>query len=199
LVIETVRSGQADLDRRQVVELDRIVAELPEREREIFARLYNVVPSVGHVDPPEHMRRWISKYFGDIDAVTEQKVIKVTNRWTFDCSLFNELRARRPLEARIPSDLADEIARTAPDPFCEPEMNTPEDTFGRVRGEYTVTASNIAKYDGFHGVVIFNEHDPLAFSEASVQDAIDVSRRWFNECHTADPGAIYPMVMCRSR
>jgi len=195
VVIDSVRLNRADLRQRQVVDLDRIVAELPEAQRQIFERLYNVVPSVGNVNPPEHMRRWINKYFGAVDAVTEQKVVKVTNRWTLDCSLFNELRARRPLEARIPNDLADEIARTAPDPFCDPEMNTPEDVFGRIRGKHTITASNIAKYDGFHGVVIFNEHDPLAFTEASVQDAINVSQRWFDACHAIDATAVYPLVM----
>jgi hypothetical protein len=195
LVIETVHLSRAELRQRQIVDLDRIAAELPQRERELFARLYDVVPAVGHVNPPEHMRRWINKYFGDVDAVTEQKVVKVTNRWTLDCSLFNELRARRPLEARIPVDLADEIARTAPDPFCEPELNTPEDVFGRIHGKYTVTASNIAKYDGFHGVVIFNEHDPLAFTEASVQDAINVSRQWFDACAALDAAAVYPLIM----
>lgn len=194
-MIESVRLSRADLRQRQVTDLDRIVSELPEAQRDTFARLYSVSPSVGRLNPPDHMRRWIDKYFGSVDAVSQQKVVKVTNRWTLDSSLFNELRARRPLEARIPADLADEIARTAPDPFCEPELNTPEDVFGRVRGTYSRTASNIAKYDGFHGVVIFDEHDPLAFTEASVQDAVDVSRRWFHECHAVDPSAIYPLVM----
>ena len=91
--------------------------------------------------------------------------------------------------------LAEEIARTAPDPFCEPELNTPEDVFGRIRGRHAITASNIAKYDGFHGVVIFEEHDPLAFTADSVQDAIDVSKQWFQKCHEIDDSAIYPLVM----
>lgn len=141
------------------------------------------------------MWRWITKYFGSVGAVTEQKVVKITNRWTLDGSLFNELRARRPLEARLPVDLADEIARTAPDPFCEPELNTPEDVFGRIRGKYSVTASNIAKYDGLHGVVIFREHDPLAFTQASVEDAFDVAAQWFQQSHAVDPQAIYPLIM----
>ena len=79
------------------------------------------------------MHRWIEKYFGSVEAVRRQKVVKVTNRWTLESSLFNELRAHRPLEARIPSALAEEIARSHPDPFDDPEANTPEDVFGRIR------------------------------------------------------------------
>jgi hypothetical protein len=190
-----VRISRTELQQRQIVDLEHIVAELSPEDREVFDRLYSVVPSVGRLIPPEHMKRWIDKYFGSVEAVSEQKVIKVTNRWTLESSLFNEMRARRPLEARIPADLADEIARTAPDPFCEPEMNTPEDVFGRIRGKYAITASNIAKYDGLHGVVIFREHDPLAFTQASVQDAINVAQQWIQKSHEVDADAIYPLIM----
>lgn len=199
LVVESVRLESsariAELQRRQIVDLEQIVAEGSDESRELFRRFYTVSSTVGRIVPPDHMRRWIDKYFGSVDAVTEQKVVRVTNRWTLEGSLFNELRSRRPLEARIPVDLADEIARTAPDPFCEPELNTPEDVFGRIRGKYTVTASNIAKYDGFHGVVIFNEHDPLAFTEASVDDALSVAQQWHRQSHEIDAQAVYPLIM----
>jgi hypothetical protein len=133
VVIDSARTTRSELQQRQVVDLDRIVQGLPDAQRELFERMYSVSSTVGRLNPPDHMRRWIDKYFGGVDAVADQKVIKITNRWSLEGSLFNELRARRPLEARIPADLADEIARTAPDPFCEPELNTPEDTFGRMR------------------------------------------------------------------
>ena len=35
---------------------------------------------------------------------------------------------------------------------------TPEDVFGRIRGRHCITASNVAKYDGFHAVVIFDPY-----------------------------------------
>lgn len=184
-----------DIARRHVVDIERIVERLPDDKRAVFDRLFHISSSIGRLNPPEHMWRWIAKYFGSVDAVTEQKVVKITNRWTLDGSLFNELRARRPLEARIPVDLADEIARTAPDPFCEPELNTPEDTFGRIRGTHVITASNIAKYDGFHGVVIFREHDPLAFTQESVEDAFRVAGEWFAHSLATDAEAIYPLIM----
>ncbi|HQX62442.1 MAG TPA: hypothetical protein PK593_03170 [Thermomicrobiales bacterium] len=194
-MIDSVRLSSAELRQRQIVDLEHVLAALSEADRERFARLYEVSSAVGRLVPPDHMRRWIVKYFGSVEAVSEQKVVRVTNRWTLEGSLFNELRARRPLEARIPADLANEIARTAPDPFCEPELNTPEDVFGRIEGKHAVTASNIAKYDGYHGVVIFREHDPLAFTEASVKDAIDVAVRWQAKSSSLDSEAIYPLIM----
>jgi hypothetical protein len=43
--------------------------------------------------------------------------------------------------------------------------------------------------------VIFSEHDPLAFTRASVQDAVSVARQWFDASHQVDPSAVYPLVM----
>ena len=183
------------LQQRAIVDLVDIVGSLPAEERDRFERLFRVEASVGHLIPPEHMNRWIDRYFGSVDRVSTQKVIKVTNRETLEETLFNELRSRRPLEARIPAELASEIAKTAPDPFCEPELNTPEDTFGRIRGKHTVTASNIAKYDGCHGVIIFDEHDPLAFTRDIVLDAVSVAQQWFARSHAENPSAIYPLFM----
>ncbi len=177
------------------MDLQDVVQTLSQEVQDRFARIFSVQSSVGHLVPPEHMYRWIDRYFGSVDRVTTQKVVKVTNRETLEETLFNELRARRPLEARIPAELANEIAKTAPDPFCEPELNTPEDTFGRIRGSHTVTASNIAKYDGYHGVIIFDEHDPLAFTRDIVLDAIRVSQQWFARSHSENPAAVYPLFM----
>lgn len=182
-------------DAQSIVDLEQIVGRLGEEDAQRFRRLFRIDSTLGHLVPPENMNRWIERYFGSVDAVANQKVIKVTNRVTLEQTLFNELRARRPLEARIPAELAEEIAKTAPDPFCEAELNTPADTFGRIRGQHTVSASNIAKYDGFHGVIIFDEHDPLAFTERLVLDAIRVSQEWFQQSNANDPQAIYPLFM----
>ena len=128
-----------------VLEIDRLVAALAEESRERFDRLFHVTSTSGELRPPPHMYRWIERYFGSVDAIRRQKVVKVTNRATMEGALFNDLRAKRPLEARIPAALHEELARSAPDPFCEPLVNTPEDSFGRIVGRSCVSASNIAK------------------------------------------------------
>lgn len=191
-----VQLGQVtETQQRSILDLEEIVAGLPVDEAARIARLFAIEAATGRLVPPEHMHRWVERYFGSVEAVAAQKVVKVTNRTTLDETLFNELRARRPLEARIPAALAEEIARTAPDPFCEPELNTPADPFGRVHGARAVTASNIAKYDGSHGVIIFREHDPLAFNELSVVDALRVAEEWFALAHAENPAAVYPLFM----
>ena len=193
---EHLRSMDATIvTQREIVALEEIIQTLAADDRELVERFLHITSTVGELNPPPTMHRWIEKYFGSVNAVRQQKVMKITNRWTLESSLFNELRAHRPLEARIPSALAEEIARGHPDPFDDPEANTPEDVFGRVRGANAITASNIAKYDGFHGVVIFDEHDPLAFTEESVTGAVNVALAWLKEAHATDATANYPFFM----
>ena len=106
------------------------------------------------------MHAWIEKSFGSVDNVTTQRIVKVTNRITLEGTLFNELRASRPLDTGVSLDLDREIAATEGDPFCHPKEGTPADVFGRVEGDHATTASNVAKYDGFHGVIVFDDHNP---------------------------------------
>ena len=178
-----------------IVELSRMVAELPASARERFQRIFHVSETVGHLDPPESMYAWIQGYFGSVDVVVAQRIVKVTNLVTMEGALFNELRARRPIEARASSDLVTEVRSKRGDPFCHAESGTPEDVFGRVYGRHCVTASNIAKYDGFHGLIIFREHDPLRFDEEQVVDYLTTARAWADEVMVQDPAARYFFFM----
>lgn len=168
---------------------------LPADERERFQRIFQVDTTVGEMKPPPSMHDWIKKYFGSVEAVQRQRIVKVTNLITLEGALFNELRAGRPMEAKAPSDLTQTIMSNVGDPFCRPVEGTPEDVFGHIEGEHCITASNIAKYDGFHGLVIFDEHNPLLFSAKWVKDYIDTALRWAREAHCVDKQARYFFLM----
>src|SRR5258705_491672 len=65
-------------------------------------------------------------------------------------------------------------------------------SFDRIRGEHGITASNIAKYDGYHGVLVFDEHDPLAPMDAEViRDRLLTARRWALAANEEDPSSKY--------
>ena len=183
---------------RRVTDLDALVEGLPPEEREIANRLFDVIPTTGRLEVPEEMRGWVEKTFGSVDAVREQRIVRVTNRVTLEGALFNELRASRPFDVAGgggPDALRREIEETRGDPFCTPEQMTPEDVFGRVRGSYSVTASNVAKYDSFHGLVVFDDHDPLAFTPEKVDDYVSVALEWMERARATDPEAKYPFLM----
>jgi len=175
-----------------IADLPALVSALPPAERQLFHRLFDVQVSYGELRPPESMHPWLMNQFGSVASVFRQKIVRVTNKVTGDGALFNELRARRPLNAREQLSLKAQILDgLRHDPLSQPLTGTPEDPFGRVRGKHCITASNIAKYDGLHAIVIFDEPDPLRFDEEQLADYIDTAWRWAQVAHQYDPSARY--------
>jgi hypothetical protein len=175
--------------------LPALIEKLGPEDRALAQRIFDVSTTTGRLEPPEAMRAWIEKSFGSVEAVREQQIVKVTNRVTLQGTLFNGLRASRPLDTGVSVDLEREIEATAGDPFCRPQEGTPADVFGRVKGKHAITASNVAKYDGFHGVIVFDDHNPLHLTPEKVSDYITVGLEWGRKALEADPEARYPFLM----
>jgi hypothetical protein len=178
-----------------ITDLPEILDALPSERRGVADRILEVTATTGRLVEPESMRPWIERTFGSVDRVREQRIVRVTNKVTLEGTLFNDLRSSRPLDTGTDTDVGSEISATEGDPFCSPESGTPADVFGRVRGEHATTASNVAKYDGFHGVIVFDEHDPLSLTPDKVSDYISTGLKWLQEARHADPEARYPFVM----
>jgi hypothetical protein len=181
--------------KKTIAHLPELVEGLPATERTLFHRLFHLSTTVGEVVPPETMHAWIEGHFGSLEAVRRQRIIKLINRITFEGTLFNELRASRPIEIRTSQGLEETLAGSEGGPFCQPRELTPADIFGRVEGKHSITASNIAKYDGFHGLVIFQEHHPLHFDRQAIADYLQTGRRWAEAAHRQDPEAVYYFFM----
>ena len=179
------------------------IAALPAELRQISERLFYVDTATGRTEPPPEMEPWIAEHFGAVEYVRTQTIVKVTNRLTLESALFNPIRARRPTrssalgpsqdrDAALEQWIARELAEH--DIFHDAERTTTADVFGRIRGRYCVSASNVAKYDGWHGLVIFDDPHPLHFGPAQLRDFLDVALRWIRAAHAHDPAAIYPII-----
>lgn len=178
-----------------IVNLPDLLNSLSDDQRERANRIFHVTLSTGDMQVPEPMKPWVESRFGSVEAAEHQQIVKVTNLVTLEGALFNETRANRPFEVKDNENVSDLIAKSVGDPFCTPATGTPEDVFGRVEGKSCVTASNVAKYDGFHGLVIFANHDPLIWSEAEVVDYFRTARTWAEKAHEEDPTAVYFFLM----
>ena len=181
-----------------IVELEERIAGLPPEARAAAERIYAVSSTIGTLVAPDEMRPWIEKLFGSVEAVTSQRIVRVTDRVTLEGALFNELRAKRPMAVpeKSGAEVAETIRSTENDPFCHPETGTPADDFGRITGVGGVTASNVAKYDGYHGVLVFSAHDPLTLMDAAaIADHFTTARMWAKAAFARDPVAPYYFLM----
>lgn len=173
----------------RILDLPRLIEALPLAGRQRAQRLFDVSLVEGRTDPPEEIGALLEEHFGSVQAVRRQQIVRVISRWTLDGALFSPLRGRRPHNGGELAAFAHEVEATIGDEFCHPETGTPADTWGRVRGRRSITAANAAMYDAHHGVIVFDEHDPLAFDEESVIDMLDVGREWAERGRAGDPGA----------
>lgn len=179
-----------------ITRLEERAAGLPAELRGAFGRIFAVDSSVGRLELTEAMRPWVGRQFGADADMEAQTVVTVLNRLTLEGALFNPLRARRPAAAGSDETLEDWIAQElAADSFADPLRDTPPDLFGRIAGRHCVSASNIAKCAGWHGLVIFREPHPLRFGRAELRDYLDVARRWLAAAHARDPRALHPIVI----
>jgi len=172
-----------------ILDLPARVQALAAADRELFDRLFRVSVSEGRLRAPESMRGWLTERFGSAKAVERQTVVRLTNRWTLEEAVFNPLRSRRPRTAAAPAP-----PRADDDPLARPLELTPEDTFGRIGGAHCLTAANVAKAEAWHGLIVFLEPEPMAFTHESVLDCLETARRWWAAAHEADAEAAYPLL-----
>jgi len=181
-----------------IVELESRIAALAPEPRAAAERIFAVSTTTGTLVAPAEMRPWIEKQFGSVEAVTSQRIVRVTDRVTLEGALFNDLRAKRPMSVpeKSGAEVAETIRSTENDPFCSVATGTPADDFGRISGAGGVTASNVAKYDGYHGVLVFNTHDPLApMDAAAIADHLATARKWAEAAVERDGAAPYYFLM----
>jgi hypothetical protein len=178
-----------------IIDLPSVVAGLKEDDKELFYRFFTVQESIGKLALPKEMKDWAEKSFGSTSSVESQRIIRVFNKLTFEMALFNELRASRPIEAKTDDDALKTINDNTSDHFSNPLTGTPADTFGRIKGKYCISASNVAKYDGLHGLVVFKKSNPLQFTEKELQDYFKIALKWLDKAHKANKKANYPFLL----
>ena len=176
-----------------ITDLPSKAKRLPKAKKDLFNRFFWIDMNTGTLNPPKNMVPWLKKQFPHSD-VKKQKIVRAINLPLMEAALFNELRTLRPLETK-PTDIKEEIKKSKGGPFCNPLKSTPADSFGRVKGTYSTTCSNVAKYEGLHGVTIFKDHDPWNLSEAKVHDYLTTALKWTEKAKKTDKTALYPLVM----
>lgn len=182
--------------KRSVTDLPKLICELSEKDRSLVNSMFDVRECQGTLIYPEDPV--VINGYGPRELVEKQKIVKITNKITCESALFNELRSRRPFQTMEKMDTENEIKRTDGCIFCRPKAYsvTSTDSFlesGRIETNTCFTASNPGKYDGYHGLVIFNNHNPYSFE--NFKDYLNCSINWAKKAQRKDRDAIYFFFM----
>lgn len=153
--------------------------------------MYSVIRHEGRLILPEPMRAEGERYA----PFERQLIVRILNKFSGESTLFNELRAHRPLDIPVQGEEFPEVHAVSDCVFCSPLLYTPSDEFGRVEGVHTLTAANLAKYDSLHALVIFREHNPFVIEEEKIRDMLSVAHRWTLQAHAYDPSARFPFLV----
>jgi len=174
-----------------------------------FNRLFTISRRTTNVVVPpafqDRVKGMFAAYPGGtakLDFIEKQTIVTTYNRMTEEYSLFNEVRRYRPgYQERLSADKDAEVndaimksAGAATCDFCSVER-TAEDVFGRVFGQHCYTASNVAKYEKWHSLLIAKEHHPLNITRDMMVDYIETAHAWFAQVHRRDPTARFPHIM----
>lgn len=177
---------------RTIQHLTAAIAALPDDPKRIFEQIYEYYQETGFQHLPPPMREWAPARFGEIE---KQQITRITNRWTFESTLFNRLRGRRPVLVVRLESMQKIIDEGYSGPFSTPLEQTPYDLFGRIEGKYCITAANIAKYDYLHGMIIFKNPNPFVHDPEQIADFLDVAQRWCTTANRTHHEAIYPIFI----
>jgi hypothetical protein len=201
-----------------ILDIERSIESLRESDATAYSnfhRIYKLDSGIATQVIPDSFRTKIVEYFGRHDTtgkITEstaevvtrienQKIINITNKWTGESALFNSLRADRPgiggMDLEKEQNLILKLITESEErcDFCQPEMYTPEDVFGRLHGKHAITAANLAKYDVWSSLVIFKSHDPLKFTLEEFSDYIDTGFAWFGAVYNHSPEFRFPFFI----
>lgn len=172
------------------------IDKLTDIDKKVFDRIYRYSQYEGGMLVPEKMHDWVSKTFGSVEAVSQQEIIKVNNIVTHEGAIFNELRTSRPIAKETDSSTIDEIVSNNKNKsFSTPIDMTPSDLFGRIEKENSITAANVAKYDGLHSLIISKKENPLDISKELINDYFTSAYEWYKKANESNPKAIYPFFM----
>jgi hypothetical protein len=175
---------------RSINDLPDYVETLGAEDRGIFDRLFELDKVTGTFKDDPETRKSLKKFF-DGDDFHSQEIVKVFNKVTYEGTLYNSIRARRPVKMSLDPKEFEKALGSAKRDF----EYVPEDVFGAVHGRHSSTSANIAKYDEVHSLVIFNDSNPLDFDREEIKDYFDTAIAWFHKAYTAHPEAKYPMFI----
>ncbi|KAG8225688.1 hypothetical protein J437_LFUL001720 [Ladona fulva] len=168
-----------------------------------FQKIYSVDVREGKLEFPMQFESKLQRWFYNLDPslkeIRTQTVIHVRNKYTKEHTIYNPLRAKRPLQSsdRDPLGYVNKLSSSTREScdFCNYETMTSKDFFDRIEGKYSVTAANAFKLDKWHGLIITREHNPANITEDVLLDMFNTTLMWFKLVNIIDKSSKFPNIL----
>lgn len=166
-------------------------------------RIFRVAIDRGEIVFPEPMVAKMTAAGKSMDDFQVQSVLSVCNAVTDEGIFFNKIRAKRPgavasLDEEALLTFIESMKGSGCD-FCHPTKYTGMESWGRIQSVHCITAANMAKYAGFHGLVLASEHNPHKVTGPMLADMLQVSAEWFRRASLVAAGAVADVLPDRER
>ena len=201
---------QEEAKRLPIIQLDESVDLLPLEDRQLFNRLFELEISSGEngngsrMDFPGEIKSWVFATFGRdgqtpdevLEAMRNQKVLVVRNRFTKEGGIYNPYRLYRPKDIERADTYREDIERARENcPFCDPTKKTPETiAIGRLHDEYDQSFANLTKFAKYHEIIA-GLHNPFDKTRDIFRSQIAIAQEIATRVRTKiDSAAQFMMV-----
>lgn len=195
-----------------ILDLKRGISLLERHEQDLFNGIFEVDVSNGEdgngsrMDFPAQMQSWVVDRFrrdgetpkATLEAMGNQEVLVVRNRFTKEGGIYNPNRLNRPRDIVRPDTYREDIERTEENcSFCDPTNKTPETiAIGRFSDEYNHSFANLTKFAKYHQIIA-GPHNPFNKTRdifrSQIVIAQEIARR-VTGVNGFDPAAQFMMI-----
>lgn len=160
-----------------VVDLPEHIAALKSSERVCFERLF--ATSVTNDRSSPHADTRIEHSENSYTA----SIVRVSNRWTYEGTAFDPRRQRRiaPVNDTFMRLLQRCQTPGKACPLCPQEVGGTLPV--PVPDDHCLLWDPRIKFDGYHAVIIFSEHNPLIYTEAAITNYLEAGAAWAEACY----------------
>jgi len=117
------------------------------------------------------------------EGSTVAPIVRISNRWTYEGAAFDPRRKRRT--APVDDSFLRLLRRCQTSgescPLC------PQETGGTlsvpVSDDHCLILEPRVKFDGYHALVAFSEHNPLIFTQAAITSYLETGAAWAQACY----------------
>lgn len=146
------------------------------------------------------VQQWLGHDPNLFRDVLRQRVLHVYNKYTKTTTVYNPLRASRPLpktDQDPKTFLQDFIDRSRPNcDLCNFKTKTAEDAIlGRLETQLSASAANVFKLQDFHALIFPKNHNVMNLSYDDISSMFDLSASWFQEVHLESPDHAFPQMI----